>query len=239
MQTSDTAMADAGIVHMFIHPGVLRGYHVYATTENWTPYQGENISFHCEHGNIHDQFAVAGRTQVLNRANVTVGHVPRELSRYIWYSIQHGAAISGKVLDPNPVRSPLVQGGLEILLELTIAWNDFRKLDILRKKMLSVVLSDYDDESREILRTMGVPDNEAEDDCAIINVEEESGDESDSEPPDDADAQSSGADDLESSDNSEDLEYPDDSEDSEDSEQSDGDANVTICKRPRFSFLEE
>ena len=86
---------------------------------------------------------------------------------------------------------------------------------------------------------MGVPDNEAEDDCAIINVEEESGDESDSEPPDDADAQSSGADDLESSDNSEDLEYPDDSEDSEDSEQSDGDANVTICKRPRFSFLEE
>ena len=164
-------MADAGIVHMFIHPGVLRGLHVYGNSENWVPYQDECLTFQRELSNVHDQFAVAGQTDLHGRQAVTVGHVPREISRFVWYALQHGALIRAKVTDPNPKRSPLVQGGLEIPLEWTISWDDFNKLEILRQKMINIAFDSYTDESSQILRDMGI----AEDDDDQSNNSETDG----------------------------------------------------------------
>ena len=67
----------------------LRGFHVYRNTENWAPIIGEELTFMPEHHNSHDRFAVAGQSFLPGRlAPVTVGHVQRELSRYIWHAIE-------------------------------------------------------------------------------------------------------------------------------------------------------
>ena len=49
---------------------------------------------------------------------ITVGHVPREISRYIYYFIRHGGMIDGHVADLAKRRSPIPAGGTEINLKL-------------------------------------------------------------------------------------------------------------------------
>ena len=63
----------------------LRGFHVYSNTVSWKPYVGEKITFKREHANLHDKFAVAGKVTMRGKFGlIVVGHVPREISRYIW-----------------------------------------------------------------------------------------------------------------------------------------------------------
>ena len=53
-----------------------------------------------------------------------VGHVPRELSQYIWHAIESRAICGVTVLNPNPRPYPLVQVRLEVLLDLRVKLND-------------------------------------------------------------------------------------------------------------------
>lgn len=77
----------------------LRGFHVYSTTKGWKPYLQEKITFKREHDNVHDRFAVSGLATLRGRlAPVVVGHIPRELSRYVWYALEKGAKFTGEVL---------------------------------------------------------------------------------------------------------------------------------------------
>ena len=60
----------------------LWGYHVYK--REWNPYVNQPLKFRQERGNQHDNFAVAGSTRLPGRSvPTTVGHIPREISRYI------------------------------------------------------------------------------------------------------------------------------------------------------------
>ena len=69
----------------------------------------------------HDRFAVAGKVLLPNKlARVVVGHIPREISRHTWHAILNGALITGKVENAKPKASPLVQGGLEIIMRLKV-----------------------------------------------------------------------------------------------------------------------
>ena len=84
------------------------------------------------------------------------GHVLRELSRYIWYALQYGAIIIAEVKDELPKRSPLVQGGLEILIEMSIVWDNAVKIKKRKEKLETVKIGDYTDQSNEILREIRV-----------------------------------------------------------------------------------
>ena len=70
-----------------------------------TPSQGKEAE---------DRFAVA-----LTKNNQTVGHVPREQSRILWYFLSHGGKLTAEVTGRRR-RSPLVQGGLEIPCTFTV-----------------------------------------------------------------------------------------------------------------------
>ena len=62
----------------------LRGFHVCSTTKGWKPYLQEKITFKREHDNVPDRFAASGLATLRGRlAPVVVGHIPRELSRYV------------------------------------------------------------------------------------------------------------------------------------------------------------
>ena len=143
----------SSIAHCFQVRSAIRGYHVYCNSEGWTPKMGEKISFRREFDNKHDRFAVSAKSSLPGRiAPVTVGHVPREISRYIWYALQKGALIS-EVIDASPKRSPLLQGGLEVPIQMLVVWKYEKNLEILKNKLEQIDFN-YEDESRAILEEL-------------------------------------------------------------------------------------
>ena len=95
----------------------LRGYHEYCSV--WTPVLNEVLRAKQENSNPHNHYAIAVTKQHGLRQQV-IGHLPREISRFTWFIIDHGASVSVKVVDVHQRRSPLVQGGLEIPIEVCI-----------------------------------------------------------------------------------------------------------------------
>ena len=117
----------------------LRGYHVYSNTGRWKPYVGQKITFKREHNNPYDKFAAAGKVTMKGKIGlIVVGHVPRELSQYIWFSIREGAKFEAEVHKEKPMVSPLVQGGLEIPIKVSLTWEELEKLSILAAKVKEV-----------------------------------------------------------------------------------------------------
>ena len=83
--------------------------------------QNEVLRVQQERNNTHDHYAIAAlKQQQLRSRQQVVGHLPREISRFTWFIIDHGATVSAKVVDIQQRRSPLVQGGLEIPIEVCV-----------------------------------------------------------------------------------------------------------------------
>ena len=161
-------MASA-VTHCYQFTTALRGFHVYYNTVNWKPFVGQKLTFNCERNNPHDKFAVCGKTILPGKlVNSVVGHVPREIAWYIWFALQKGATLSATVVDSKPRKSHLVQGGLKILIVMTVFWTSAEKLDILRKMIETVNFHSYEDESKTLLKEMGV-NNDDEDDDDVPN----------------------------------------------------------------------
>ena len=72
------------------HQSVIRGHHIYK--DIWSPYIGEHLTLQREDSNTHDRHAVC-----LMKDNCAVGHVPRELSRVVWYFLCHGGRVTCEV----------------------------------------------------------------------------------------------------------------------------------------------
>lgn len=72
--------------------------------------------------NPYDHYAIAARKSLPGTRVVesTVGHLLREVSRLTHFIMQHRAIVVVKVLDTHHRRSPLVQGGLEIPIQLIV-----------------------------------------------------------------------------------------------------------------------
>ena len=67
---------------------VIRGHHVYKRI--WTPRLGEQLTLAPESDNDHDRRAVA-----VLKGSTVIGHVPRSLSRIVWYFLRRGGIVSG------------------------------------------------------------------------------------------------------------------------------------------------
>ena len=158
----------------------LRGYHVYSNTVGWKPYVQEKIILKREHKNPHDKFAVAGKVTMKGKIGlIVVGHVPRELSRYVWYYIQEGAKCGVEIHKKTPMASPLLQDRLEIQIKVTVTWNQPGKLSILVAKVQAVeypLIGEYADNSKKILHELGIEGYEEDgedDDDSDCEVDEE------------------------------------------------------------------
>lgn len=83
-----------------------RGHHIYK--ESWTPMIGEELQTVQERDNDHDPYAVA-----VVKEGVTVGHVPRKISRLCWYFLERHNTITCRITDKRQIAS--VPGkGLEV-----------------------------------------------------------------------------------------------------------------------------
>ena len=52
----------------------------------------------------------------------------------------------------EPKNSPLVQGGLEIIIEISIVWDAAKRMAILKAKLETVKLRDYTDDLKDIVK---------------------------------------------------------------------------------------
>ena len=117
----------------------LRGFHVYHNNVNWNSYIGQDLSFKCELHNMHDKFAVCGKALLPGKiAPVVVGHAAKELSGHIWFAVQKGVKISAVVDNTKPKPSPLLQGGLEILIKMTVYWSNKNYMQMLKEKVSKI-----------------------------------------------------------------------------------------------------
>ena len=91
----------------------IQGYHVYG--EVWTAVMGEQLLCEREPGNMVDRYAITVKKDL----GVTVGHLPRKISRMCSMFIQRGGEITATVTGRRRYSSDLVQGGLEIPCDLT------------------------------------------------------------------------------------------------------------------------
>ena len=95
---------------------VVRGFHVYKT--NWKPQDGELLKCTHEEDNPYDIFSMK---LCKPDSDEIVGHLPMETSRITKFIVDRGAKRILKIHGMHYRRSPLVQGGLEVPCELTIA----------------------------------------------------------------------------------------------------------------------
>ena len=112
----------------------VRGYHFF--NQIWQPTIGENLLGVHENNPISlakDKYAVAMKT--VN--GLTVGHVPRFMSKYTYFFIRHGGIVKARVSGPRRYSEDLDQGGVEIptvytfTCENNLVFNKF-KLEITR-----------------------------------------------------------------------------------------------------------
>lgn len=92
----------------------VRGYHVYRDT--WKPYVSESLRCEYEPDNLFDMFAI----KVCLDKNI-VGHLPREISRPTKFLLDRGAQIVAAISSTVVRRSPLFQGGLEVLCNVKVS----------------------------------------------------------------------------------------------------------------------
>ena len=73
----------------------------------------------------------------------TIGHIPREVSRAVWFFITHGGNVTGSVYSPQYFPSPIATRGLEILIECEFK-IDVSKLSFL-ERLESIIDKNYRD----------------------------------------------------------------------------------------------
>ena len=141
----------------------IRGFHFYQ--KHWTPSETDKIYFVQETNNQYDPCAVAvmGKFKT-NLGPVCVGHVPIEISRFVFYSLARGCSFSVAIKDTKAYKSPLTQGGLEVRCLVTASWTNEEYLSFLKssiEKRYSALDNEKDDSS-DILRSINIPEKESD-----------------------------------------------------------------------------
>lgn len=175
----------SSLVLNFAFPCGLRGFHVYKDV--WNPKLNEKLEVIHEQNNVHDRYAIAASKKHPSRLTpLTVGHLPREISRFTRYLIMHGAVVKVKVTDTKYRRSPLIQGGLEIPIEVQIQLKNStynqqalsKYKDLIEANYQEPVDGKYKDATEDILKSLMSEDEvrdmqEEDDELNVVEAIEE------------------------------------------------------------------
>ena len=115
----------------FAFDSAVRGYHVYKDV--WKPAIGEKLHAEQEPDNAVDKFAMK-----VVKNNETVGHLPREDSRILWYFIARGGKICVEVTGRRRHCKQLC-GGMEIPCMLVFSCSSKAKINRLKELLESKI----------------------------------------------------------------------------------------------------
>lgn len=120
----------------------LHGFYVYK--EIWKPIVGELLRCPHEQNNIYDCYAVAANKRLQGHlADSIIGHLPREISRATHFFLLRGGMVHLKVTDENYCRSPLIQGGLEIPVEVICEMDNTPSNRAIMERYKTLVTTHY------------------------------------------------------------------------------------------------
>ena len=74
-----------------------------------------------------------------------------EISRFVWFFIDLGGSVSGRVIDNKPRRSPIPSAGLEIKLSLTFTATD---PDLLAKMRTFIKCYNFESNHPKIMHSL-------------------------------------------------------------------------------------
>ena len=96
--------------------------------------------------------------------------MPREISHYTWLAIEGGANITAQVVSTNAKRSPLTQGGLEIVIKVTVIWENKKNLKIFADSVQFMLGEPYQDDTKIFLLEIKRKENDV---CVSLSSDEE------------------------------------------------------------------
>ena len=141
-------------MHSFSAEVGSRGYHVYRETSWRNIHLHQHVVVLKEVNNISidiDPYCCRITIKRVDRIGpVTVGHVPRELSRFIFYFIQEGGSVTGTVASTTPRISPIPEGGLEVPILMHFTHENkaiSSKMEILVRKQVGKMKKTFDVET--------------------------------------------------------------------------------------------
>ena len=123
----------------------VRGYHVFRNI--WQPNLEDVLLCFHEIGNDFDFFSIKTCTS----DEVTVGHLPREISRPTKFLIDRGAIVKSKITNSHYRRSPLLQGGLEIQCIVSVTLPGTIKNHLLLDRYKELVEKLYCEPKEEVI----------------------------------------------------------------------------------------
>ena len=90
------------------------------------------------------RYAIAANKRLRGRlADSIIGHLPREISRATRFFLLRGGMVHLKVTDENYRRSPLIQGGLEIPVEVICEMDDTPRNRAIMERYKTLVTTHY------------------------------------------------------------------------------------------------
>ena len=99
-----------------------RGYHVYRNSVWSNIAVNQIVEVHKENNAVslsYEPYCCKITARKIDHIGpVTVGHIPREISRFVYVLLQEGESVTGTDMDTVPKVSPIPEGGLEVPLQL-------------------------------------------------------------------------------------------------------------------------
>ena len=134
-----------------------RGYHVYRNSSWRNAKAGQRVKVEKETSGTSksiDPYACA--IKIKNRFFdnwITVGHIPREISRHSYFFMKEGGEISGYLVSTNYKPSPIPAGGLEVPLLLTFSVKNEQIFEQMKEFVTTLYDYEYtgmkEDESKD------------------------------------------------------------------------------------------
>ena len=126
-----------------------RGWHYYGKNTWKRPKKDEIVFAEKESSKTaleHDPYSIAWKKK--NKSKITadvVGHVPKEISRVLFFFKSRGGKVVGRVLDEKCYPSPIPKGGLEILLmvQFKIADEKRKYMERLKEIVTKITLQTF------------------------------------------------------------------------------------------------
>ena len=90
----------------------------------------------------HDLYSIAWKKKSKSKITAdVVGHVPKEISRAVFFFISRSAKVVGRVLEEKCYPSPIQKGGLEILLMVQFKIADKKKKYM--ERLIGIITKNY------------------------------------------------------------------------------------------------
>ena len=143
-----------------------RGYHVYMNTTWQNAFVGERVWVQIENNLTSKQIDPYCCAVNINSGGslVTVGHVPREISRFVYFFIRdEGGNVEGTLLSTRYRPSPIPAGGLEVPLKLEDEMEDGINIDIVVESGETKNEGDDDDQKYDNEHGSGDNDDDEQD----------------------------------------------------------------------------